>query len=113
MGKEKKASKERLASHPKGVPISLFFQETCLGKVTELQSEMFWVSGTLTLSSDAIPFQPFFRWMVDETNNGAEPPFDEALLNEDNWFIKKGDAEKVGISVPAVQSDGEIGWRWR
>ncbi len=91
----------------------LFFREMCLGQVTDVSGESHWMSGTFTPTSDADAFKDFFRWMVDEQNISMDPPFDEALLNEENWFIEQEEGQKVGITVPAVQEDGEIGWRWR
>lgn len=110
MGKGKKKGH---TNRPKGIAKRLFFQEICLGEITDVYGESHWMSATLTPTSDADSFKEFFRWMVDEANVSIDPPFDEALLNEENWFVEQEDGAKVGISVPAVQVDSEIGWRWR
>jgi len=113
MSKEKKARKKGVTNRPTGVAKRLFFRETCLGEINDVYGESHWMSGTLTPTPDANSLQDFFRWMVDEANVSIDPPFDEALLNEENWFIEQENGDKVGISLPAVQEDGEIGWRWR
>ncbi len=113
MGKQRQGRKKDVTNRPKGIAKRLFFKETCLGEITDVCGESHWMSGTLTPTSDAASFQDFFRWMVDEENVSIDPPFDEVLLDEDNWFIEQEDGEKVGISVPAVHENCEIGWRWR
>lgn len=113
MSKKKKARKKGVTNRPMGVAKRLFFRETCLGNIKNVYGESHWMSGSLLPSHDAGSFQDFFRWMVDEANSSIDPPFDEALLNEENWFIELETGDKIGISLPAVHEDGEIGWRWR
>jgi hypothetical protein len=78
-----------------------------------MSREFPWMYGTLLPTAEAAAFQELFRWMVAEENVSTNPPFDEALLDEENWFIEQEDGEKVGISLPAVHAEGEIGWQWR
>ena len=113
MAKARRGSAKALTKRSKGAAKRLFFQDICLGEITEVYGESHWMSGTLWPTPESASFRDFFRWMVDENNASLDPPFDEALLDEDNWFIEQEDGVKVGISLPAVQPDSEIGWRWR
>jgi hypothetical protein len=113
MGKEKKGRSKRVTNNPKGIARRLFFRETCLGELTNVEGDFPWMFGKLTPTSAAVPFWNFFRWMVDEENVSKEPPFEEALLDEDNWFIEDESGKKVSISMPAVHEDGLIAWRCR
>lgn len=113
MSREKRTAKKGVSNRPAGVAYRLFFRETCLGDISDVYGESHWMTGTLTPTPGADSFRDFFQWMVDEANVSVDPPFDEALLDEENWFIEQGDGERAGISLPAVQKDSEIGWRWR
>ena len=113
MGQANQGSNQGLAKSPMGVPRRLFFRETCLGEITQVEGDFPWVYGKLTPTSAAAPLQDFFRWMGDEENVSKEPPFEKALLNEDNWSIVEENGEQRGISMPAIHEDGLIAWRWR
>ena len=113
MSREKRITKKGVINRSADFAKRLFFRETCLGEITDVYGESHWMSGTFTPTPDADSFQDFFQWMVDEANVSIDPPFDEALLNEENWFIEQENGEMLGISLPAVQKDNEIGWRWR
>lgn len=37
----------------------------------------------------------------------------DALLDDDNWFIIDDEKKRVGISLPGIyEEDNQINWRW-
>ena len=93
--------------------MKLLFQKTCLGEIDDLFFDQPEVHGSFRPASGIDDFQRLFRWMVDEDNSSKEPPFDDELLNDDNWFVIDDAGQKRGITLPGVYDDGEIIWRWR
>ena len=91
----------------------LFFQSRCLGEIEDLFFDQPEVHGTFNPSEGIEKFQHLFAWMVDEDNSSEEPPFDDDLLDDSNWFVIDDAGEKRGITVPGVYADREIIWRWR
>jgi hypothetical protein len=91
----------------------LFFRETPLGDITEVGSDQPWWVGQFAPYAEADAFRAFFEWMVDEEKSSlpGDPPFDEALWTDENWFIEDDSGQKRGICVPAVHNDGQIWWR--
>lgn len=93
--------------------MQLYYQNRCLGWVDGVFLDQPEVHGRFSPAAGIEPFEDLFAWLVNEDNAGEEPPFDDALLDEANWFVVDNDGRKRGISVPGVYDDGEIFWRWR
>jgi hypothetical protein len=90
----------------------LFWKDQELGTVSGAIGEFPWMYGDFTPTSVEPAFREFFDFMSGE--EPGDPPFDEALLDEENWWLVEPDGTKRGIIVPAVRVDeGEIAWRWR
>ncbi len=96
--------------------MKLIHIDTLIGTISSVSGEFPWMSGRIILESSIAPeYHEFFEFMVDEDRAHIDPPllFGPKLLTEENWFLQKDDCLPVGISIPAVHSDGAIMWRWR
>jgi len=70
------------------------------------------MSGDFSPRPEAAAYANFFAYMVDEANSAEDPPFDDDLLDPENWYVDE-EGKKRGIEIPAIYNDGLIAWRWR
>jgi hypothetical protein len=90
----------------------LYWRDQELGIVSGTVGEFPWMYGDFTPMSVDPALGEFFEFMSGE--DSGDPPFEEGLLDEENWWLVEPDGRRRGIAVPAVRiSEGEIAWRWR
>jgi hypothetical protein len=90
----------------------LYWRDRELGIVSRAAGEFPWMYGDFAPTGVDPLLRAFFEFMTGE--GPGEPPFEEALLDEENWWLVEPDGRRRGITVPAVRIDeGEIAWRWR
>lgn len=90
----------------------LYWRDRELGTISGVVGDFPWMYGDFTPTAVDPAFREFFEFMSDE--DAGEPSFDEALLDEANWWLIGLNGERRGIVVPAIRLDeGEIAWRWR
>ena len=95
--------------------MKLFFGEKHLGDIVNPEGDQPWWHGRFIPKVEAVPFQDFFAWCVDEDKDSSavEPPFDQTWWTDENWFIEDGEGRRRGICLPAINDEGMISWRWR
>src|SRR5262245_56031305 len=95
--------------------LKLLWKSRELGSVSDVSGEYPWMHGAFkpaTLLDEG--FQALFIFLMDEERSNEEPPFNEELLDEGNWWLLDTRGNRWGISLPAVHLDeGTISWRWR
>ena len=76
--------------------VKLYFKGRCLGSISDVQGDQPWWIGVFTPFPEANAFKAFFQWIVDEDRNtlAEDPPFDQALWTDENWFIEAEDGKK-------------------
>jgi hypothetical protein len=90
----------------------LYWRDQELGIVSATVGEFPWMSGDFAFTAVDPVLREFFEFMSGESP--GDPPFEEELLDEENWWLVEPGGSRRGITVPAVRiSDGEIAWRWR
>ena len=87
--------------------------DSVLGSIQNINYDFPHFYGKFTPSAANEEFRKLFAFLMDENAEG-DPPLSAELLDEENWWIKMPDGERVDISIPAIDyNDGTIDWRMR
>lgn len=93
--------------------MSLWYNGVNIGAITDIDQDGFWMNGRICLNARGEQLRVFFNYMTDESRGlDEDPPFDQELLNEENWSVESNGLSR-GITVPAIHPDGIIEWKWR
>jgi hypothetical protein len=91
----------------------LLYKETPIGNITITRHDFPWTYGIFSKYAEFEKYNTFFQILVSENSNDNDlKRFDEELFNENNWHLKN-EGEIVGIDIPAIYEDNEIGFRYR
>ncbi|TWT78621.1 hypothetical protein CA13_00170 [Planctomycetes bacterium CA13] len=92
---------------------SICWKNVVVGTVKNVGYDFPHCYGDFIPSSASHPFKELFQFLMG-ADAGGDPPFDQELLDEENWFVQRVDGEREKMTLPSIDySDGTVDWRPR
>ncbi|KAB2495192.1 hypothetical protein [Priestia endophytica] len=93
--------------------MKLYYTNEYIGEITNIEGEGFWMTGRLHPTENIVKFTDLFVALTDEDNEFHPEQYEEAWLDDTNWFVVDANGNERGIDLPAVYHLKDVWWKWR
>ena len=91
--------------------MNLYHGNTLIGTIASIATddEVEW-NGIITFTPEGEAYRHVFDYLANESNDGAELPFEETYL--DDWFLEEEPGMLQEVAIPTINYDEcEIVWQ--